>query len=527
MGSKNFKFNQWLTVLSVLILLIAYQNCSFGFNSQTDFGFSTDTPFDDVLTLDPHAPSSATNPVTPPSRVLSINTNPENLIGTNYRVGPEQDYENIGDVPWEELGEGDNVFIFHKLTPYYEKWVVNTSGSEDHPIKIIGVPSAEGELPVISGQNATTRISLSYWNENRGLLKLGGANNSDNTPEYIIIENLELRAARPPYSFIDDSGETVDYAMNAASFYIEKAAHITLRNCKIHDSGNGIFIGANDGATHDIMIEGNRIYDNGNVDSIYEHNNYSAAIDITFQFNYFGPLRSGTRGSNLKDRSAGLVVRYNWIEGGNRQLDLVDAEDSSVLVDHSHYQSTFVYGNVLYEPNDDGNSQMVHYGGDSGTFDDYRKGTLYFYNNTVVSARSGNTTFFRLSTNDEHADIRNNIFYVEQPANRQALLSEHGSINLSANYFKGSPQNSFSNFDGLITTNTEAPHIIYSTPGFVDYDQQLFQLSSDSLLRGEGLSLHSDVTSAGFSLGHQYLMHQYGEDRPNDDFLDLGAFEFE
>ncbi|MBK6519857.1 MAG: hypothetical protein IPG04_38430 [Polyangiaceae bacterium] len=31
---------------------------------------------------------------------------------------------------------------------------------------------------------------------------------------------------------------------------------------------------------------------------------------------------------------------------------------------------------------------MVHYGGDSGMLDTYRKGTLHFFNNTVVVENS-------------------------------------------------------------------------------------------------------------------------------------------
>jgi len=70
------------------------------------------------------------------------------------------------------------------------------------------------------------------------------------------------------------------------------------------------------------------------------------------------------------------------------------------------YHTTFVYGNVLVEHDDDGNSQILHYGGDSGDESIYRKGTLYFYNNTIVSERAGNTTLMHLSTNEEHADCR-------------------------------------------------------------------------------------------------------------------------
>ena len=63
-------------------------------------------------------------------------------------------------------------------------------------------------------------------------------------------------------------------------------------------------------------------------------------------------------------------------------------------------------------------------GGDNGDAATYRKGTLYFYNNTVVSTRSGNTTLFRLSTNDETCDARNNIFYNTAAGANLALLAE-------------------------------------------------------------------------------------------------------
>ena len=148
------------------------------------------------------------------------------------------------------------------------------------------------------------------------------------------------------------------------------------------------------------MVEGNYIYGNGVAGSIFQHNNYTAAIGITFQYNHFGPLRSGPPGVNLKDRSAGLVVRYNWIEGGNRNIDMVDGEDSFQIRNAPEYRQTFVYGNVLIKQ-DGGNNQAIHYGGDSGTTANYRKGKLYFYNNTLYSIRAGTTVVARLSTNEE------------------------------------------------------------------------------------------------------------------------------
>ena len=170
------------------------------------------------------------------------------------------------------------------------------------------------------------------------MVKIGGASvPPDTLPAHIVIENLEIRSGRPPFTFTNHSGGVETYASNAASMYVEKAEHLVIRNCVLHDSGNGLFIGAYDGATQNILVESNHIYDNGIENSYYQHNTYTAAIHLTYQFNRMGRLRDNCGGNNLKDRSAGLVVRYNWIEDGNRQLDLVDAEDSAVLVDDPDY----------------------------------------------------------------------------------------------------------------------------------------------------------------------------------------------
>ncbi len=79
-----------------------------------------------------------------------------------YDVGPNQDYEKIGDVPWLWLGPGDIVRIHGKPTPYYEKFATNARGTHDHPIRIIGVKGPEDESPVISGENAI--ISAQFHN---------------------------------------------------------------------------------------------------------------------------------------------------------------------------------------------------------------------------------------------------------------------------------------------------------------------------------------------------------------------------
>ena len=444
-------------------------------------------------------------------------------VATDYHIGPGQPLTNISDAPWATLNAGDNVYIHWREQPYREKWVINRQGTASQHISVIGISNANGQQPVIDGNGAVTPDGLNYWNESRGVIKIGGSNTpTDGLPQHIVIENLEIRSGRPPFQFTNDNGNIETYSDNAASIYVEKAANLTIRNCTIKDSGNGIFIGANGGLTQDILIEKNHIYDNGIENSIYQHNTYTAGINITYQYNRFGALRDGAGGNNLKDRSAGLVVRYNWLESGNRQLDLVDAEDSSVLVNHPNYSKTYVYGNVLIEPDGAGNSQIIHYGGDSGTLGDYRKGDLYLVNNTIISSRSGNTTLVRLSTNDETAHVFNNIIYNTANGNNMALIGGSGTLNLNNNWLKTNYQDCHCSPDGIINNN--GGNIEGDNPLFNDFPNQDFTLMMSSPV----IDLATAITPINFpnnSITKEYRKHQQEQNRPTSGNLDMGAFE--
>lgn len=448
-----------------------------------------------------------------------------NSFANIYEVKPGTAMDTIAEVPWATLQAGDTVLIYWRSTPYNEKWVICRQGSASQPITIRGVLGPNGERPVIDGNGATTPTNLNYWNENRGTIKIGGANiPADTMPKYITIENLEVRGAFQGYQFTRFNGQTQVYAQNAAPIYVEKAEDLTIRNCIITDGGNGLFIGSSDtDPSRNILVEGNYIYGNGNSGSAFEHNNYTAAIGITFQYNRFGPLRSGALGVGLKDRSAGTVIRYNWIEGGNRNLDLVDGEDSILIRNDPNYHKTFVYGNVLIKP-DGGNNQTTHYGGDSGTTADYRKGTLYFYNNTIVSTRTGNTVIFRLSTIDETCDARNNIFYTNTGGTSLAMLAETGTLNLTNNWAKSGWRNSFeSPFGGVVSGGSS--FIIGTSPGFADAGNQDLHLISSGQAVNAGTILNGAVLPDN-NLVRQYVRHQQGEMRPANGALDLGAFEY-
>jgi hypothetical protein len=275
-------------------------------------------------------------------------------------------------------------------------------------------------------------------------------------------------------------------------------------------------------ASKDVLVENCWIYDNGIEGSAYEHNNYTEAMGIVFQFNQFGPPRKNCSGNNLKDRSAGTVIRYNWIEGGNRQLDLVDAGHAELL-NSPLYRQTLVYGNILIEPDGAGNSQIIHYGGDSGSTERYRKGTLYFHNNTVISTRSGNTTLLRLSTNDEACESRNNIVYTTASGSHLALLNREGVLSMRNNFLKSNWQDSHSGLTGKIHDNGGT--LTGDEPGFADAGKQDYRLAAGSVCIDAGTSLDPQILPA-HTLARQYKEHRATEPRTSDGKLDIGAFEF-
>jgi hypothetical protein len=446
-----------------------------------------------------------------------------------FEVGPGKPYANVGDVPWESLNAGDTVLIYHRPTPYKEKFVLSRVGTPSQPITVRGVLGPLGERPILDGNGATTRAQLNYYSRVRGVIKIGGstvpfADGTTVMPQWLVIENLEIRGAREPNTFTGPDGATETYTSPASSIYLEFGENITVRNCDLHDNGNGFFaFSSNTIATRNVLLEGNYIHDNGNVGSLFEHNVYVEAIGVTYQYNHFGPPLPGAGGNNIKDRSAGLVVRYNWIEGANRQLDLVNAEDSSIVRADPGYRFTHVYGNVVIEHPNSGNNDIVFYGGDTGSAQKFRKGTLYFYNNTVVSDRADNTRLFRMATNDESTDARNNIAYVTAAGSNLQLLDNYGRLTLTQNWFKtGWTPFVVNRPKGSITDNGT---VTGSSPAFVSEAGQDYHLTSGSQAVNTGAALNPAVLPT-HNVVREYVKHQSSVPRAVNGALDIGAYEF-
>lgn len=428
-----------------------------------------------------------------------------------YDVGTPNGFTSIGKLPWLQLAPGDTVRIHYRPQPYREKWVICAAGKPGAPITFTGVPSPDGKLPIIDGNEAKAPNLLDYWNGNRGIIKVGGASvPRDTTPAHIVIRSLIIRGANSANSYTDRRGRST-YRNNAAAVYIEKGVNITIENCTLLDCGNGLMVAHE---SRNITVRGCQIYGNGNAKSVYEHNAYTEANGITFEHNYFGNLRRGSFGNNIKDRSANTVIRYNYIDGGNRLLDLVDSEFPHIN-QNPGYRSTFVYGNIMIKRHKTSNSQVVHYGGDSKETSRYRKGALYFVNNTVLSQGNRRMMLFRLSSGSEMVDARNNI--VHAPDGEIRVGNGQGAISLRRNWFT-------TGWGAGLGVVQPEDNLQGASPGFFQALGQEFELSPASPCINTGARLPAAML-AGHPLKGQYHMHCQLDPRPEDQRIDIGAFE--
>jgi hypothetical protein len=136
-----------------------------------------------------------------------------------------------------------------------------------------------------------------------------------------------------------------------------------------------------------------------------------------YEGNFIGQLVPGARGSSLKDRSSGTVIRYNHIVAAARALDLVEIEGGvRPVLDDATYPEAWVYGNLIV--NDWRNKglssvRMIHWGGDN-TPRFFRRGTLHFYNNTVLvhadrRAHFWYVSLFDMPTREQRVEARANL----------------------------------------------------------------------------------------------------------------------
>lgn len=425
------------------------------------------------------------------------------VSGALYEVGPGKPYATIGSAPIASLNPGDTVNIYPKTgnAPYYEKVVLSRNGTPTSPITFQGVPDVQGNLPILDGTNA---VQVGYaYNLDRGLIQTGSG--SAGTGNYIIIQNLELRNAYLTNQYIR-SGTYYTYGGNAAGVFVQNGANVVIRNCWIHDNGNGIQTGGKSLGVTNLLIEACRVENNGRVGSSQEHNFYIGAEPVTVQYCYIGTLRAGADGQNYKDRSSGTIFRYNWVEGGpNDQLDLVQGGTTPA--------DAYVYGNVIVKNNEDGNGRMCLFGTDgSGN----RAGTLYFINNTFITTRSsGWTTVFQISAGNT-VQAHNNIMYCPLGGSNLVIQNAAGAV-CSNNWISPGYNPNGATMSNTIPANG-------NSPGFVNYAAKDYHLVSSSACINAGAMTWLGQGSSTATM--QYVAERQGEARPTDSRMDIGAYEY-
>lgn len=498
--------------------------------------------------------------IQPPSAeaALPYPSNCTAQTGTVYDVGPAFPFTSIGAVPFNTLGPGDLVRIHWRATPYHEKIAISTSGTPANHICIVGVPGPGGEMPIIDGQNATTSPNMFYdfdGRQQRGLLTIMGQDWPEQ-PEYINIEGLHLRNAYSAFTFTTASGQVRNYTANAAAIDIQRGKHIRITGVILSDSGNGLFAATTDHpeeVTEDLILEYSHIYGNGTAASDQQHNVYTESIGMIYQFNRFGPLRANSGGNNIKDRSSGTIIRYNWIDSGAHLIDLVEAEDGyPLLSQRPDYNQAWIYGNVMLNRPGSSTSNglvrngrnTVHFGGDLGgetngassvcgfgggqdPTECYRKGPLYFYNNTVIFyVGSGEKALLRLQTDEQVAQVFNNIIHVIGSGDNIHYMNRRGVANLGVNLVNtnGNGLTDFYSQDGPASAVTGQANVILLPPGntgFVNAAAEDFYLVAGTLPVDAGQGLPGGARPVDF----EFNAVTGSQARNITGQIDLGAFE--
>ena len=469
-------------------------------------------------------------------------------FSADYHIGPGQTYTSIANFTgWTSLAAGDHVYI-HYAT-YAEHILLCQSGTEENPIVIEGVPDGSGNLPILDGDNAVIPTqfdghlpAVAY--QGYGIVYIHRSYQDDAfgvEPEWITIKNLEIKSATPElYTFTNSEGTSAQaYPDASAGIYIKTGNNITVENCIIHDCGNGFDIQGVDAPANNITLRGCYIYGNGRTDARLdrEHNSYTEAIGMVYEYNYFGPLRSGSGGIAIKDRSIGTVIRYNVIYSGARALDLVDTENIAGsgydVLNDPNWGNDWVYGNVFI--NDENASILVaaqpfHYGYDNvagGT----RAGNLRFFNNTVYSNISSGTVYsyriFDVSTSDEIVTLYNNAFITVGTTTVymavSSLEAETGTFNWLGGNWITTGYNQVYGGD-TITWNENVSILSGSNTGVLtDPANGDFTVLAGSPLLRAGVSLPSSITDY-HPLLYEYLATRSYQSRVNTG--DIGAFDY-
>lgn len=486
------------------------------------------------------AASDYDNPVAPPPAWDYTVSYPDRsgvTSSTTYEVGPGRTYAEPRDVPWRDLQPGDQVLIHYRAAPYTDAVLLMARGEPTRWITVRGVKGPNGERPVFDGNNARMPTSgLNQWFDGKGMFKIHrpiGSSHASYRPGYIHLTGFEVRNVKPPSQYTNWEGQTTTWDGFSAGIYGQGFDYVAITDCDLHGNGLGLFVNSTNGdlfQSSRLLVSDNYFHNNGNVASFSEHNSYTEGIGTVYEHNWFGPILDGSYGDNIKERSAGVIFRYNYIEGG---ADLIALRDPESNVDHESSQldawgtklvaGAYIYGNTLVTR---GYLQSVvgHGDGGMGTGLQPREGHLYFYANRVISTvdnepfwtsgyyvdPQGVTLFDLLNTRSPTTVVaRNNLLYATRSTAGSvpaplALFYWQGIADFQSNWVNdfipvyapvgGTNLATGTQFDG---TGLGGLSEQSGDPGFVDLAGGDFRLTGSSPFHDLAATLPAAITLRG------------------------------
>lgn len=351
----------------------------------------------------------------------------------------------LEQVPWLTLAAGDVVNIFHRVMPYRTKIGLRAQGTSADPVVINGVTDPNCNLPELSGQNAVTAldaVQAKFFNkqhsENLGVIFIYQASQDPwgYKPKHIVIQNLKISGAHKSNTYTAQDGSSGNYSLGAAGIYAVRVEGLVVQDNVITGNGNGVFVNSrdNDDYSSNVIIRRNRLFGNGNEGRYTEHNLYIQAVRPLYEGNYIGQLSAGAKGSSMKDRSSGTVIRYNHIVAAARAIDLVEIEGGvAAVLNDEHYNNAWVYGNLIVSDHDNpgvSSTLLIHWGGDNDPRY-FRRGSLFFFNNTVVTSASRAQAYylciFDMPSAQQTVELRSNVIW-HRGSSKMNLAYKSGKV---------------------------------------------------------------------------------------------------
>lgn len=483
----------------------------------------------------------------------------------DFRVGPGMEYTNISDVPWESLLPGDRVFIYWRATPYKEFISLTVRGTPSQWIEIIGVPNGSGQMPIMDGGGAVMSSSYNWSSgfDGSGLIicTAKAGTTAGWKPGYIHIHGIKFQNVRSGFNFTNRAGTVSSWGTFVAPIVADGVDHLTVTGCEMASCGLGIFVNSTPQnerfQSRCLHIAFNYIYGSGNSGSASEHNCYTEAIGSIYEFNCIESLIPGSWGLLVKERSAGVIFRYNYFESATSSTSIIGMEDpdsnapwESVQVDslgESLMSKAFLYGNTFVLTNvtlyDSTSPSIIAYGAGgvvTTANPHYRYGSLHVYNNVFISKMDVTTIYVVPGAGLAGAPVtssipvfsidnirlpttvyaRNNLFYgvsktVGTASMPWALFTSNGAASFSQNWtttFQNTElpydTRGVSIFDGTglggLTAST-------ADPGFGGFPVGDYSILPGSPYNSLTAPLHPDATARNLTVGNSSILYPFGK----------------